>query len=356
MGKRFRFILPLPLVSISLFGCAKDIKVPENDFHTQIQYRYLMDDNWRNIQNYAKGDQELSLPRALNLPLSVKEEGETYFVELAKEEAVFDSSKIEEVSAKSYELWNAELGQTYYYRAASSKSALAEAEVKSFAVSSLAPRNLFVEGMENFRDIGGWPSSLVPGARIRQGLYYRCANPDAITEKGKQAIKQLNIKVDIDLRDEQLIPEVSAASTSDHPVEIVNASIPSDTESVRYEGFADVYKRIFEKIADAKNNPVMLHCAVGADRTGIATFFLLALLGVSVEDCGRDYCWTNFASQGPRHPESEFDKWVEKTQTYYLDRTSFADQMKAHLMSKGISEDTLETIRETFVPGYKRAN
>ena len=156
------------------------------------------------------------------------------------------------------------------------------------------------------------------------------------------------------MRDSYNVPSTSPASTTDWPVSIVKASIASGTESTRFEGFADVYKLIFEKIAYADTNPIALHCTHGADRTGIASFFLLALLGVSKEDCGRDYVLTRFAGERAVLPETEFDNWVAKTEA--LQGNTFADKMYTHLLSKGISTDTLETIREKFVPGYIRKN
>ena len=273
-------------------------------------------------------------------------------MQVAKGSNDFTGATVLETTNKSYELWNAELSETYYYRAATSEADLASATAKEFKVASQAPRNLKVGGISNFRDVGGWKSTLIPNGVVKQGLYYRCANPNNVTAEGKATIKELGIKVDIDMRDDYQVPATSAASTTDWPVEIVKASIPSGTESRRWEEYGDVYKLIFETIANADSAPVMLHCTAGADRTGIATFFLLALCGVSEEDIGRDYCYTNFSTQGFRDYNSEFVNWVSKTKTTYADKPTFAEQMKAHLMSKGLSSDTLEEIRVKFVPGY----
>ena len=329
-----------------------EVKVPDNDFHTEIQYKYNNDADWHNIKNYANGTQELSLPRALELKFDDLADADKYYVQVAKGANNFAGAATYETTNKYYELWNAELGETYYYKAATSEAGLASATAKEFTVATQAPRNLKVGGISNFRDVGGWKSTLIPNGVVKQGLYYRCANPNNVTTEGKAAIKELGIKVDIDMRDSNQVPATSAASTTDWPVEIVKASIPSGTESRRWEDYGDVYKLIFETIANADSAPIMLHCTAGADRTGIATFFLLALCGVSEEDIGRDYCYTNFSTQGFRDYNSEFVNWVSKTKTTYADKPTFAEQMKAHLMSKGLSSDTLEEIRVKFVPGY----
>ena len=327
-------------------------EVPDNDFHTLVQYQYNNDADWHNIRQYAQGTSELSLPRALQLKFDDVADSNKYYVQVSKGVNNFVGATTFETTNKYYELWNAELDQTYYYKAAINEEGLSSATVKQFKVAAQAPRNLKVDGISNFRDVGGWKSSLIPNGVVKQGLYYRCANPNNITDSGRLAIKELGIKVDIDMRDDYQVPSVSAASTSEWPVEIVKASIPSGSEARRWEEFNDVYKLIFEKIANADSAPIMLHCTAGADRTGIATFFLLALCGVSIEDIGRDYCYTNFSTQGFRDYTSEFVNWVSKTQTTYADKPTFAEQMKAHLMSKGLSSDTLEMIRVKFVPGY----
>ena len=228
----------------------------------------------------------------------------------------------------------------------------------------VAPRNIEVGGVVNFRDIGGWKTSLVENGYIKQGLYYRCgefnktnaANAKNITAEGKALVKELGIKVDIDMRDSYNVDRLngkSPASSDDWEITVVKGSIPSGTESTRFSGFADVYKTIFEKIAMADEAPIALHCANGADRTGIVCYFLLALLGASEEDCGRDYSFTRFAGERDVDHTVEFDGWVSATKA--LEGDTLAEKMKNHLLSKGISEDTLETIREKFIPGYHRA-
>ena len=334
------------------------LTAPENDFHTDLQYSYLKDPDWRNVKAYiplvsAEGGRnipDLSKPNSLKLKFDELDDASTYYVQVSKDNT-FTGAEVLTTTVKQYELWNAELATKYYYRAAVSREALDTATVKEFQVSDLAPRNLKIDGMINFRDVGGWKSSLVPNGVVKQGLYYRCAQFNNITAAGKAELKRLGIKLDIDMRDAP--PKTSPASSDDWKIEILDAHIASGTEKTRWEGFADVYKSIFEAIAVSDQTPIALHCTHGADRTGIASFFLLALLGVSVEDCGRDYCLTRFAGERKVLPADEFDNWVSKTQA--LQGETFADKMFNHLLSKGISADTLETIRELYVEGYHRA-
>ena len=342
---------------------------PENDIHSELQYQYLCDE-WGSIKTYvpktnASGQNpgNLSSPRGLIFDLEELDDAETYYIEISKN-ANMEGSKIYTSTEKSYAYKSAEIGTYYYYRAATSSEALAEAPIKTKASALIAPRNIEVGGVVNFRDIGGWKTSLVEGGYIKQGLYYRCgefnktsaANAKNITAEGKELVKELGIKVDIDMRDSATVNALngkSPASSDDWELEVYKASIPSGTESTRFSGFPDVYKGIFEKIAEADKKPIALHCANGADRTGIVCFFLLALLGASEEDCGRDYSFTRFAGERDVDHTVEFDGWMSATKA--LEGDSLAEKMKNHLMSKGIEEETLEHIREIFIPGYHAA-
>ena len=354
------------------------------DFHTDLMKEYLAD-TWDSILTYVPwvdddtgssshaseklGD--VSQPNAIKLEFDEVADAETYYVQIAKN-AKFENAKQYEVTNKYYDFYNSELGQEYYYRASDSEGGLDSAKVRKFTVSDNAPRYVHVDGVINFRDVGGWSSSLVEGAKINQGLYYRCAQFDErgtknITAEGLKAIKELGIKVDIDMRDSYNVPSESPINTEEWPVEIFKGSVASSTEDWRWEGknngddaIAQTYKKIFGVIAQADEKPIALHCTHGADRTGIVSYFLLALLGASKEDCSRDYVMTRFAGKrsvlpytDSRNSRCEIALWNQKTEA--LEGETFADKMYKHLNEDfDISVDTLETIREKFVPGYQR--
>ena len=355
----------------------EDLGVKET--HTDLMKQYLADPDWTSIKTYVPKvnaedrsyHNDQSQPNPIELKFDEVEEAEKYFVQIAKD-VEFKDAKLVEADTKAYNFYNSELGQEYYYRAAVSEEALAAAKVYKFKVDETAPRFIHVDGVINFRDSGGWKSSLVPNGVTKQGMYYRCAqfnngNTKNITEEGMKTIKELNIKVDIDMRDSYNVPETSPINSEDHPVEIMKASVASSTEDGRWEGthrldtnIAATYKKIFEAIAVSDEKPIALHCTHGADRTGIVSWFLLGLLGVSKEDCARDYVMTRFAGEravlavDDSSGKSEIAKWNAKTEA--LEGETWADKTYKHLNEDfGIEADTLETIREKFVEGYKRA-
>ena len=351
----------------------EDLGVKET--HTDLMKQYLADPDWTSIKTYVPKvnaedrnyHNDQSQPNPIELKFDEVEEAEKYFVQIAKD-VEFKDAKLVEADTKAYNFYNSELGQEYYYRAAVSEEALAAAKIYKFKVDETAPRYMHVDGVINFRDAGGWKSSLVENGVVKQGMYYRCAQFDDtnnaskvnITEEGKKTIKELGIKVDIDMRDRPRT--TSPASSEDWEVEVLNGAVASGTENVRWEGsngIAATYKKIFEAIAVADEKPIALHCTHGADRTGIVSWFLLGLLGVSKEDCARDYVMTRFAGEravlavDDSSGKSEIAKWNAKTEA--LEGETWADKTYKHLNEDfGIEADTLETIREKFVPGYKK--
>ena len=335
---------------------------PVNDIHQTKQYNYLKDPDWTSINTYKPNldNVDESKPRALELDFSGVESAGTYYVQIGKN-SDFSDARVLTTTTNTLS-WNPEIGTDYYYRIATSEAALENASTKQYYVANIMPRNLNLGGLRNVRDIGGWPTSLVPNGFVKQGLYYRGAQFNSgnygatptFSSSDLDEVHRLGIKVDIDMRNTNKQPNgnYSPASTDEYPISIVKATMPDGTESSRFSGFNTQWCDIFNAIANADNEHVYLHCTYGADRTGIASFALLALLGVSVEDLGRDYEFTRLDGQrGVNHAENyAFDSWVSETNK--LSGSTFADKMKTHLMSKGLSEHTLEHIREIFIDGY----
>ena len=59
-----------------------------------------------------------------------------------------------------------------------------------------------VEGIFNFRDLGGHAVYSEPSTSVKTSFIYRCAEPSRVTAQGREAVKQLEIKKFFDLRSE----------------------------------------------------------------------------------------------------------------------------------------------------------
>ena len=77
-------------------------------------------------------------------------------------------------TAKEYTLTNLMVGETYCWTVSAldrgNKSYVSE--TGRFTTDAQGPRNLYVDGVTNVRDLGGWATE--DGGRIRQGLLFRC--------------------------------------------------------------------------------------------------------------------------------------------------------------------------------------
>ena len=58
----------------------------------------------------------------------------------------------------------------------------------------------------------------------------------------------------------------------------------------------NAYQNFFKTLIDY-DGAFLWHCSQGKDRAGLAAFFLLYILGVSIEDCISDYLYTNIAME-----------------------------------------------------------
>lgn len=57
-----------------------------------------------------------------------------------------------------------------------------------------------IEGIYNFRDIGGYAIDGLPEYSVRRGFVFRCANTGNITPSGMQQLRELGITTIFDLR------------------------------------------------------------------------------------------------------------------------------------------------------------
>ena len=164
-------------------------------------------------------------------------------------------------------------------------------------------RTITVDGVTNFRDLGD-------GVHMKQGKLYRSTtlanntiededHPTAVTDLGKEQLKQLRFASRLDLRkeDEKAVGE---------PV-VIKKVIPTPLyyggqniltyKNTEYDNPATI-KIIFTMLADPSNYPCDIHCVRGTDRTGCIAYLFKGLLGFDEEALYRDYLFSNFYNIG----------------------------------------------------------
>lgn len=105
-----------------------------------------------------------------------------------------------------------------------------------------------IPGVSNFRSIGGWPAILPNDAdktyHIHKCLIFRGSDPLRITPAGIQALLDLGISTDFDLRSKQQIEKLGVRDLSEHGITRIWTPVFSEEEysedkaAERYELYA----------------------------------------------------------------------------------------------------------------------
>ena len=322
MNKNYRVLFCLGSV-ILLTACSapSGLSVKGSTHFTEIQETYLKSANIEDTTPY-NGNMSMSAPA----PTLLKWSGSSlngYVVKLYRDEQLQDLAFSYTTKKTSLEFYNDELLQTYYWTV-TDKSGNKVSKVSSFknTINVAGPRNLNVDGVENFRDIGGWGRLTENGYQryMKQGMVYRSGrfNEDKVDEvtitasaEGiREAKENLKIKTEIDLR-RSSNNEIGSLTSSalGEGVNYYNLPMlyegknlltwtgPSGKDTYQYDN-PGMIKQFFEILSDENNYPVNFHCSIGKDRTGCLSFLLEGLLGFDQEVMNRDYMFTNFANAG----------------------------------------------------------
>ncbi|KAG5420190.1 hypothetical protein I9W82_002070 [Candida metapsilosis] len=214
--------------------------------------------------------------------------------------------------------------------------------LQSTKVLGRVPRWKHVEGVSNFRDIGGWrilkPTFELNKASkatssndvnvnyyVKPNLAFRCANVAGMTENGMQQLKRLGIKAVFDLRsDGEVAKDGFPQGLEKYGVKRIHAPVYSNDDyspqaiAIRYTNlmtswstYVHVYedmlefgigsfKTIFQYILH-ENQPFLFHCTAGKDRTGVLGMLFLLLAGVDKDTIGKEYELTTIGLR-PDHP------------------------------------------------------
>lgn len=176
-----------------------------------------------------------------------------------------------------------------------------------------------INGSNNIRDIGGYITK--DGRHVKKGFLYRGSELATLNEEELNVIKDLHLKTILDLRNDY---EVAVAKDPElEDVQYLRFPIIQQTdELVAFEkhhmdqGFdesvltskkltsgiemlyrqmpfgSQAYQVLFDEL-QGERTPIYLHCKSGKDRTGVGITLVLLALGVSEEDCIKEYMLTN---------------------------------------------------------------
>lgn len=193
---------------------------------------------------------------------------------------------------------------------------------------------LFVfEGLKNFRDVGGLPTS--DGFCVRSGALFRSATLDDSTVRDARVLLDLGVRVVCDLRrpgeafkgpHERVTSEglrrvnlpLHWQDSRESRKQLRKLLFAGDGEQ-QYERYIAEYYRhvafdaalqigeVVSLLARPDGLPMVVYCSAGKDRTGIVIAVILTLLGVSFERVVEDYLRTN---DGYAREIARLAKWV----------------------------------------------
>lgn len=215
-----------------------------------------------------------------------------------------------------------------------------------------ATRNINIAGIQNFRDLGGYPSYQLQ-KQMRWGMIYRSAEINRLSNFSFRELKHLGIKTIVDFR----VPDESA---NKKPLQegirvihipvtvgslgyilqgIENQSIRTDTvyriaeagSRALVREHTPVFRQLFDVLLEKDNYPLIIHCSSGKGRTGIAAALILAALDIDSDIIMEDYLLSNkyfdiarfskFAYHLPAHTQ-------EAITTLFSARESFLNAAK----------------------------
>jgi protein tyrosine/serine phosphatase len=253
-------------------------------------------------------------------------------------------------------------------------------------------RTLPLEGVENFRDYGGYA---VPGGlRVVRGRLWRSAHHGAATDDDLARIAGLGLTAVVDLRrpteranqpsrrpdgfagrvidcdagDQAEPPHVAFLRETDLSAESARAFFLDYYRKAPFEPrHLELFGRYFEALDMGR--PVLIHCTAGKDRTGLLAALTHHLLGVDEADLLADFELTNRAARietrlpqvteamteslGRRPSETAVRAFLGVDRTYLAEAFGAirreAGSVEAYLAGLGLGGARVEHLRRTWL-------
>lgn len=335
-----KLLLPKEGETLSLFTDAQRTFRAEEERRKNLDAALTF--HWYEIENTGR---ERSHPAPVRFSFEDAEGDSSHYIVLLSEYEDLSAPRFVFTNKKEAEIYNLKAGTRYYW--CIQKDGV-RSLVSYFDTAWDLPRCLFVEGVSNVRDIGGYETK---EGRIRQGLLYRGSEFEIHThptEQGVANLRSLGIRTDLDLRAEAIERVLFPTSALFGMDRVLLPTVAY--KSVFDKKHRKNTRRFFALLAQKKNYPIYVHCWGGADRTGTLFFLLGAFLGMCKEDLIYDYEFTSLSYWGTRtrnHPPfMEFLRTFEA-----LNGNSYEEKATFFLHSiLGLTEKQTDTIKDIFVP------
>lgn len=319
------------------------------NLHTKQQTDYLSD-SYDSLPFLVKGIREKSRPNAVEFEWGYNGEQPApleYILSISEYEDMTNSI-VYTTSSDSIAVYNLKIATTYYWTVSVNG---VTSDISKFTTDSTAPRNLFVDGITNVRDLGGWETE--NGSRTKQGLIFRCGRLNEssaetpnieITENGIKTMRdELKVKTEIDIRKTNN-GEVGGITSSPLGNDINYFSCPMEWEGDTFNGNKQELLKVFSILAKEENYPIIFHCNIGTDRTGMIAFLVNALLGVPEESLYRDYLFSNFGNIGGARSINGLKESVYYQSVQQAEGNTLSEKTYNCLLNFGVPKEDLDSI------------
>jgi hypothetical protein len=376
MKSRILSFLSAALLIIVLVSCGSSATKVESfdtwDIHTELQASYLADDNYENIKAYANGRVELSRPVSPTFSWKANKDFKDpdasislLFWEDPDDVTVYPIPAGESSFTVSDGGMNLRVNTTYHWQLTAQKPDGTEVETEVYTFTTEGGiRNICIDGVTNFRDLGG--KTTMDGSTVKQGLLYRSGRFNEkfskdllITAQGLEQIEALGIVTDIDLRGD--IDKKTGNYANGYPSDESEIMVSPLGENIKYvliprvwnnllmtgEEGASMIREIFDILCDEASYPIVFHCSIGTDRTGVAAYLIGCALGLSDEVLLRDYLFSNFGNIGGDRLLDEFDLGI--TGIRACEGETYQEKGLNYLYSIGITEAQIGKLKSILL-------
>lgn len=241
---------------------------------------------------------------------------------------------------------NLKTDTTYYYRAD-----VGEESFKGSFKTAEGTRFIYIPGVYNTRDIGGYKTS--DGKKIKQDMIIRGTEMDGLVEPSyylskndvESVMNQFNFAYDMDLRESSTYTgEYTSPLGSDVRHKFYTASAHLNIFNKKHHL---VTKSIFSDLAKKENYPMYLHCTYGCDRTGTIIYLLQGLLGCSEEDMIKEYQLSGFF-RADYADSTAMNSVAEKLNSY--PGNNLSEKIEYFLTQEvGVSKSDIQSIRDILL-------
>jgi protein-tyrosine phosphatase len=252
---------------------------------------------------------------------------------------------------------------------------MANSTASEIAPAEEPSRRINLEGAYNLRDLGGLPAA--GGRSTRAGAMLRSDSLHALPEDSQTALLERGLRTLIDLRHpNELAARPNVFADSPH-VSYINVSLlnaapasaggaprPTDLPTINRLWLDEAQAAIAEvlRAIASSEQPVLVQCHAGKDRTGLIVALTLSAVGVDRETIAADYAlsaeylgreWLTSARSlvvQSGVPIEQAEKMLISPPEFMLGALAYVDEkyggIDAYLQHIGITDEERQALRE----------